>query len=328
MKWPQVAVVVPTHDHPETLELSVSSVLEQDFADLAVVVLADGVTEESRSVLSRLKRADNRVQVIDRPKSPRHAEVVRHEVLSTPGFSPLAVYHGDDDLMLPDHVSTMVALLAENDFAHPLPLLVLPDDTPEYRPADLARPASIDWHLGEPWRNAISLTGVAHTLDAYRRLPHGWRETPPGRWTDHYMWQQFFLSPGFRGVTSPKATTIKIVTEPGMPDAREVRRRRIASWWQRMHAPGFRQEWDNEVAAAVRSAALTYVLEFTRLQEAHEALTEAYRQLEVDVVQCGQHLAEAVEQNRQLDLDVAGMANSRSWRMTAPLRAVMRRLPR
>ena len=57
---------------------------------------------------------------------------------------------------------------------------------------------------GGDW-NAIGLTGAAHTLAAYRRLPWGWRPAPTDVWTDLHMWQQFLDLPDFRGVTGTRA---------------------------------------------------------------------------------------------------------------------------
>ena len=66
-----------------------------------------------------------------------------------------------------------------------------------------------------PDRNAVSLTGTAHTVAAYRRLPHGWRTTPPGRWPDHYMWQQFLAEPWVRAVTATRVTAVQFASARG-----------------------------------------------------------------------------------------------------------------
>ena len=58
-------------------------------------------------------------------------------------------------------------------------------------PADLENPASARRMLSEIF-NRFELTFAGHTLEAYRRLPQGWRTTPADfPWTDLYMWRQF-----------------------------------------------------------------------------------------------------------------------------------------
>ena len=204
-----VTVIVPTHDHATTIEYSIRSVLEQTVPDLAVVVIGDGVGDDTRDVVHSIQGEDSRVSFLDRPKAPRHGEILRHEVLQSV-TSPFIAYHGDDDLLLPNHLETMIALLADADFAHPLPILVEASGDLVHLPTDLSMEECRAWHVASPPRNAVSLTGVAHTLESYRRLPHGWRTTPPGQWTDHYMWQQFLGIPDLTAVTSRKATAVKL----------------------------------------------------------------------------------------------------------------------
>ncbi len=68
------------------------------------------------------------------------------------------------------------------------------DGTLQFFPWNYARPEFRDVARGRS--GSIGLTGVAHTMEAYRRLPHGWRTTPEGMPTDHWMWLQFLELPG------------------------------------------------------------------------------------------------------------------------------------
>ena len=323
-----VAVLLPTHDHASTLELAARSVLEQTYADLALVVIGDGIGDDTRDVLADLRRDDGRVVVVDRPKAPRHGERTRDEVIRDLG-SPIVVYHGDDDLLLPHHVATMIELLAGHDFAHPLPIIVRGDDDLLHLPVDLSERAWVQWHL-HPRRNTISLTGAAHTLDSYRRLPVGWRETPAGRWTDHYMWQQFFALPDLRAVTGSRATTVKLDAGLRAGDDRWDRLEEIERWWARMHAEGFGSEWEAMVSRAVREAAnraslvasahedqvLALTAERDSLLPHAEALAGAEARAAAATEQA--EVARTAAESATHDLDV--MSGSASWRVTAPLR--------
>jgi len=251
---PSAMVVIPTHDHASTLGLSVASALEQTIPDLDIVVLGDGVGDDTRAVMTDLCRTDSRVRFVDRPKGEGRNEVLRHEVVSA-ATAPVVTYLGDDDLFLPTHVETMLGLLADHDFAHPFPVFVGADGALMARPTDLSDERCVRWHL-HPRRNTISLTGAAHTMDLYRRLPAGWRPAPPDRWSDHFMWEQIFSLPGVRLATSPDATTIKPPADMRVGMSAAARRDELARWWARMHEPGFTAWWDGVVEVALRRAAV------------------------------------------------------------------------
>lgn len=77
-----------------------------------------------------------------------------------------------------------------------------PDDRVRAYDFDLERPEYV-----EPWlawksndfgvwaSNGIGSAFIAHTLDAYRRLPEGWNTTPAGLPADQTMWHKFLRQP-------------------------------------------------------------------------------------------------------------------------------------
>jgi hypothetical protein len=262
----EVLVVVPTHDHASTLDLAVRSVLEQTVTDLDVVVVGDGVGDDTRAVMADLVDGDERVRFVD-----RRGEQARHEVITASG-APVVTYVGDDDLLLPDHVATMLELLVDHDFAHPYPVMVGPDGGLQVLPSDLSDPDCVAWHL-HPNHNTVSLTGAAHTVDLYRRVPEGWQAPPPGRWPDHHMWEKFLRLPGARFATSPRSTTIK-PPATGSSATAEERRAGLVVWWERMHRPGFRQEWDAEVEEAIRRSAIRTFMDQQVLREQAQELSD------------------------------------------------------
>ena len=271
---PLVTVIIPTHEHDESLEYSVRSVLEQTVTELEVVIIGDGVTSDVRTIAERLDRVESRVRFEDHPKTPRHGESLRDRVIRDVS-SPFIAYNGDDDLWLPRHLETMIEVIGERDFAHPLPILIVGGAEPLHIASNLRDPTSVAWHLGTTPRNSISLTGVVHTREAYLRLPHGWRETPVGRWTDHYMWQQFFEQEWFSGATSPQSTTLKLIAQADDRAARGGGRADIELWWEQMHTPGFVDEWGKMVFAAVRRAAVDHtVLAAAREDQLRDHLAE------------------------------------------------------
>jgi glycosyltransferase involved in cell wall biosynthesis len=246
-------ILVPTFRHAALLPFAVRSALEQRDASVEVFVVGDGVEDDTRAVVEPFL-ADERVRFFDFPKGERHGERLRHEALGE-ADSRIVTYLSDDDLLLPGHVAEMLRLLEEADFAHSAPFVVHEEGWVWFHPIDVSRPDFQALLMRGGW-NAIVLTGAAHTLEAYRRLPHGWRPAPAGVWTDLYMWQQFLGLPGFRGRTSERLTHLHF------PDGRrrgvsvEDRVKELESWRSRMHLPGFEEELERECAAEVRRVAV------------------------------------------------------------------------
>jgi len=255
---PSWLIVIPTHDHPSTIAHAAGSVLDQGVTDLQLVIIGDGVGDDTREVVAELCRVDRRVSFVDCPKAPSRNEAARHVVVSATE-APFITYLGDDDLFLPHHLASMQVLLADHDFVHPFPVFVQPSGALEAVPTDLADPRCVRWHL-HPGHNAVSLSGAAHTGDLYRRLPFGWRPAPEGRWSDHYMWEQIFSVDGVRLATSRRATTVKLPAVPRTGFDPLDREEEIRSWSVRSRTPEFAGWWDAEVADAIRRAAVDQVM--------------------------------------------------------------------
>jgi glycosyltransferase involved in cell wall biosynthesis len=180
---------MPTFDHGPLLLRSVASVLAQTVADVELFIVGDGVSDATRAIVAELAR-DPRVRFFDnRAKGEHHGEVYRHAALRE-ARGRIVCYCADDDLWLPDHVATMRELLDGADFAHTLPFQIERDGSFRVLPLDLAQ-RTHRWLIGgRPRLNRIPLSMGGHTLEHYRRLPHGWRTTPRGTSVPLYTWQQ------------------------------------------------------------------------------------------------------------------------------------------
>ena len=249
-----ITVILPTHDHVSTLEFSIRSILNQSFQDLELVVVGDGIGEDSRSIIKNLLAQDKRIRLIDKPKSIRHGESIRDLVIRESN-SKFIAYHGDDDLMLPNHLETMLEEISDSNFIHPLPIQIGTDGILRYLPADLSNKECINWHLSEKIQNAVSLTGVVHTRESYLQLPIGWSEAPKEIPSDLYMWKQYFLLPNFRGKTSTISTTIKLDASLRKEMSALERATEINEWWIRICEPDFQKKWERLTTEVVQKSA-------------------------------------------------------------------------
>lgn len=258
-------ILVPTFRHAKLLPFALSSALAQQGAEVEVFVVGDGVEDDTRAAVEPFV-ADARVRFFDFPKGERHGELHRHEALQH-ARGRIVCYLCDDDLLLPGHVAESARLLEDADLAHSAPFAVQRDGSLVFLPIDIARPEfqTLLWEGG--W-NAVSLTGASHTLEAYRRLPCGWRPAPPDVWTDLYMWQQFLLLPDFRGRTG---TTITHLHFPEL-DRRDVpveeRVAELESWWARVERSDYADELTRLAMKALRQVALDREAQFHALESA------------------------------------------------------------
>lgn len=251
---PDATILIPTFRHARLLPHAVASALDQTGAAVEVFVVGDGVEDATRTMLEPFL-SDGRVRFFDYPKGPRNGELNRHAALGD-ASGRIVCYLSDDDLLLRDHVSEMLRLLDDADFAHPVSVRLNAASVLEYFPWNYERPEFV--RMARARRGSIGLTGTSHTLDAYRRLPSGWRTTPQGMPTDHYMWLQFLELPGLRCAMSERLTYLSF-PDPVWGQLDDERRAvELAEWLRRSREPGFEDTLDRMLRDAIRRAAEDY----------------------------------------------------------------------
>ncbi|HEX2025371.1 MAG TPA: glycosyltransferase family 2 protein [Actinomycetota bacterium] len=270
----RATVIVPTFDHGPTLARSVPTALAQTVQEIEVFIVGDGVPEATREVVGGLARDDERVRFFDNPKGPGNGEVHRHTALGE-ASGRIVAYLGDDDLWMPEHLATLEDLLADRDFAHTYPVRVEPDGTF----GDWNVNLELAWYRDAmlDGTNFVPLSCAGHTMDLYRRLPHGWRTKPDGVWSDLYMWQQILSVPdvGVRSGTLPTVLHFPSSTRNGWPAHRRLEE--LDAWSERMRAPGFRAELCRAVldrTARAQAENWTAVQEHRRLLDGLRAHVE------------------------------------------------------
>ena len=217
---PRVLVIVPTFNHGRLLGYAVDSARRQSQQNMEIVIIGDGASAETQAEAERLAREDSRIRFERFPKDSRLGERYRHAILLE-SRAEIVCYLADDDLWLPTHVDTQLAQLTGQDHADLAMTLIV-----RWKPAGgglaLGPAGFVD--LGDPLHRrlfaqptsgfASGLCAVAHTLDFYRTLPHGWRTTPVGLPTDGWMWKQCLAQPGVRASSRCKATSVRFHSPP------------------------------------------------------------------------------------------------------------------
>jgi GalNAc5-diNAcBac-PP-undecaprenol beta-1,3-glucosyltransferase len=249
-------ILIPTFRHTRLLPHAVASALDQTITSVEVFVVGDGVEDATREALAPFA-SDARVRFFDCPKGPRNGEVNRHEALRE-ASGRIVCYLSDDDVLLRGHVAEMLRLLEAADFAHPPSAQLAAGGVLEFFPWNYARPEFRE--IGRGRRGSIGLTGASHTLEAYRRLPHGWRTTPTGMPTDHYMWLQFLELPGARFAMGDRLTYLHFPDPVWGELDEDDRAARLGEWLRRSREDGFEEAIAEMLRDAIRRAAEDYHL--------------------------------------------------------------------
>lgn len=195
---PLVSVIIATYNWSSVLPYSIGSALRQTFSDIEVLVVGDGCTDDSESVVAGI--ADPRVRWINLEVNTGHQTGPNNEGLRQARGKYVA-YLGHDDLWMPHHVSCLVAALdAGADLAYGAVRYVRP---PGDSNVVIAIPVP---YFPGMW---IPPSSVMHRHDYIKRI---------GGWQDHLkihidpdadMWLRIYEAGGSFAFV-PRLTTIKL----------------------------------------------------------------------------------------------------------------------
>lgn len=108
---PLVSVIVPTHNRPDMLAVTLQSILNQSFRDFEIIVINDAGQDVS-AVIGRCNAPNIRYLSHERNQGLAAA---RNTALKAAKGSYIA-YLDDDDIYYPNHLQTLVAFLENSDY--------------------------------------------------------------------------------------------------------------------------------------------------------------------------------------------------------------------
>jgi glycosyltransferase involved in cell wall biosynthesis len=245
----RATVVIPTHDHQDMIMRAIASVRRQTIQDYEVFVIGDGVPERTRALMAEVCAEDKRFRYFDHPKGPRTGEIYRHQALQE-ATGEVVCYLADDDLWLPDHLTTMLEAGSSADFFHSMHLGIHPESG-FYCILSSVEDEAVRYMLRNGTDNKFGLSFCAHTLNAYRSLPFGWRTSPDGVPTDLHMWQQFLQQPNIRARTVFKITALNFAAPQRKGWSREQRLQELDKWLEASDDLLFSRKLNETLAASV-----------------------------------------------------------------------------
>ncbi len=87
----------------------------QSHTELELLIVGDGMPAEAAAVARELAASTSSVRLFEFDKGERHGEAHRHTVITEQARGEYVFYLSDDDLLLPDHVETMLARCSTAD---------------------------------------------------------------------------------------------------------------------------------------------------------------------------------------------------------------------
>ena len=236
MKSCEATIIIPTTgNRGELLRYSVASVINQTVRDFEILIVGDGVSDESKEVIAELRRKDSRIFFHDFPKHERRGEPYRHQVIKESRGKHI-FYLCDRDLMLPRHLEIVTGYLRDYNFISSVCIEVRRDRNLNIQHSTGFFGPGSQVEVGNKSAD-VPLSCVGHTREMYNRLEFGWRTTPVNELTDHYMWKQFMAHPECKIFASPKPAILWFSRGAHPGDPVEVRAKELAFWSEIMSTP-------------------------------------------------------------------------------------------
>ena len=233
-------VLIPTHEHCDSLAFSIASVLDQTNQDFELFVVGDGAPHATKALLEGIVEKDSRVRYFHNAKGEGNGELHRAEALKE-ARGKVICYLGDDDLWLPHHLEVMIDLLADRDFCHTAHAKIKPTGELDCSFISLENASVREFMLANKW-NFFGPTCAGHTSEAYRRLPYGWRPKPEGMWSDLHMWRQWLTFPGLTVTSSAMPTTLTFPSPWRGHMSSQQRLKELEVWFERSRQSEFRSQ--------------------------------------------------------------------------------------
>jgi glycosyltransferase involved in cell wall biosynthesis len=218
---PRVTVIIATYNWSSVLPYAVGSVLQQTFRDFELLVIGDGCTDDSESVVTAIE--DPRVRWINLPTNFGHQAGPNNRGL-TEAQGEIIAYLGHDDLWLPHHLECLLAALDGSGAAMAYSLLVnIPAD------GDLGRPL-----LPMPqYQSYMPPTGTIHRRSMTERIG-GWKDYRTLNMApETELWARAHAA-GFTSVFVPRLTALKFAASKRKDVYRRKPCHEQAAWLRRI----------------------------------------------------------------------------------------------
>lgn len=96
-KQPDITVIVPVYNVSKYIDACLNSICNQMLTNLEIIVINDGSTDKSLSIINRYAKKDERIKVIDQPNSG--CAIAKNNALKMARGKYIAFIDGDDRIL-------------------------------------------------------------------------------------------------------------------------------------------------------------------------------------------------------------------------------------
>lgn len=108
----EVSIIIPTHNRAEMLKEAINSVLSQTFTDYEVIVISDGSTDETDTVMAQFAARDNRIKYISYKPAVNGGHARNRGILAAKG--KYIAFLDDDDTWYSDKLEKQIKIFNNN----------------------------------------------------------------------------------------------------------------------------------------------------------------------------------------------------------------------
>lgn len=347
MSDPLYTVLMPTHYRPDVIGYAIRSILDQTEGDFELFVVGDGAVDGTAEAV--LAFDDPRIRWFDLPKAAGYGYANRNIAMSE-SRGRLIAFAADDDIMLPDHLERLGALVGEPgvQWAYSQIVWVSADGIAAPDLTNLDNADERDFLMTR--HNTISGTAIVHRVEAFDTR-RAWPEHRTQE-ADLHMMRDLLKRHGVGAMRRSRVPTSMHFTA-GQKSRRDSAFPLLGAfldlaesrdWWpaelradspipqaeylRRLHEePGYLDRLRNALTDIVNRAALDGLAPRTHRSPA-EHLADAVARHADDMVQAALVLAEARAERDALAAQLDAVRASTSWRITGPIRRVLQGLRR
>ena len=164
---PRVSVIIATYNWSSVLRYAVASALGQTYADLEVIVVGDGCTDDSEIVVAAFRDPRVRWENLERNSGNQSAPNNRGLAIARGG---LIAYLGHDDLWHPSHLDTLVRAIdsAEADLVYSVTQVLGPPGSGDRRLIGVTPDGRHPSRLFAPPSAVLHQAGLAREIGGWR----------------------------------------------------------------------------------------------------------------------------------------------------------------
>lgn len=167
---PRVTAVIPVFNGARFIATAVGSLQRQTLADIEILVVDDGSTDETATIVAAIAAADPRVRLL---RQPRGGQAVANNLAEAHARAPLLAKLDADDVALPNRLAAQVRFLEDHpDHGVVASKAWLIDSEGRRRgvPGRATDPAAIHAHLFRFQSNPIVTSSVVLRRDLFRAV--------------------------------------------------------------------------------------------------------------------------------------------------------------